>query len=120
MLQQLLASSTLFLLIPLYSYSFCCFLLTVFPLHTEMMASFNKGQLPAQQTKVVDHGLGLLKAGPTRLYVQVCSHDAASSKPSSVGKDVVDIHLQTNCDCVVNVCGSKHCKTCKHVHKCST
>ena len=69
-----------------------------------IMASFNKGQLPAQQTKVVDHGLGLLKAGPTRLYVQVCSHDAASSKPSSVGKDVVDIHLQTNCDCVVTVC----------------
>ena len=29
------------------------------------MASFNKGQLPAQQTKVVDHGLGPIKAGPT-------------------------------------------------------
>ena len=24
------------------------------------------------------------------------------------------------CDCVVNVCGSKHCKTCKYVHECST
>ena len=32
--------------------------LTGFFLHTAMMASFNKGQLPAQQTKVVDHGLG--------------------------------------------------------------
>ena len=65
--------------------------LTVFLLHTAMMASFNKGQLPAQQTKVVDHGLGPLKAGPTRLCVPVCNHDAASSKPSSVGRDVVDI-----------------------------
>ena len=84
------------------------------------MASFNRGQLPARQTKVVDHGLGPLEAGPTRLFVPVCNHDAASSKPSSVGRDVVDIHLQTKCDCVVNVCGSKRCKTCKHVHECST
>ena len=53
------------------------------------------GQLPAQQTKVADHGLGPLKAGPTRLCVPVCNHDAASSKPSSVGRDVVDIHQQT-------------------------
>ena len=58
------------------------------------------------QTKVVDHGLGPLKVGPTRLCVLVCNHDAASSKPSSVGRDVVDIHQQTKCDCVVNVCGS--------------
>ena len=65
--------------------------LTVFLLHTAMMALFNKGQLPAQQTKVVDHGLGPLKAGPTRLCVPVCNHDAASSKLSSVGRDVVDI-----------------------------
>ena len=50
-----------------------------------MMASFNKGQLPAQQTKVVEHGMGPSKAGPTRLCVPVCNHDAASSKPSSVG-----------------------------------
>ena len=50
------------------------------------MASFIKGQLPAQQTKVVDHGLGPLKAGPTCLCVPVCYHDAASSKPSSGGK----------------------------------
>ena len=67
--------------------------------------------MPPQQTKVVDHGLGPLKAGPTRLCVPVCNHDAASSKPSSVGRDVVDIHQQTKCDCVVNVCGSKRCKT---------
>ena len=84
------------------------------------MASFIKGQLPAQQTKVVDHGLGPLKAGPTCLCVPVCYHDAASSKPSSGGRDVVDIHKQTKCNCVVNVCGSKRCKTCKHVHECST
>ena len=77
--------------------------LTVFLLHTAMMASFNKRQLPAQQTKVVDHGLGPLKAGPTRLCVPVCNHDTASSKPSSVGRDVVDIHQQTKCDFVVNV-----------------
>ena len=72
-----------------------------------MMASFNKGKLPAQQTKVVNHGLGPLKAGPTCLCVPVCNHDAASSKPSSVGRDVVNIHQQTKCDCVVNVCASK-------------
>ena len=78
-----------------------------------MMASFIKGQLPAQQTKVVDHGLGHLKAGPTCLCVPVCYHDAASSKPSSGGRDVVDIHKQTKWNCVVNVCGSKRCKTCK-------
>ena len=77
--------------------------LTVFLLHTAMMASFNKGQLPAQQTKVVDHGRGPLKAGPTHLCVPVCNHDAASSKPSSVGSDVDDIHQQTMCDCVMNV-----------------
>ena len=94
--------------------------LTVFLLHTAMMASFNKEQLPAQRTKIVDHSLGPLKAGPTRLCVPVCNHDAASSKPFSVGRDVVDIHQQTKCDCVVNVCGSKLCKTCKHVHECST
>ena len=35
-------------------------------------------------------------------------------KPSSVGRDVVDIHQQTKCDCIVNVCGSKHC-TCSGV-----
>ena len=58
-----------------------------------------------------------LRAGPTRLCVPVCNHDAASSKHSSVGRHVVDIHQQTKCDCVVNVCGSKRCKTCKHVHE---
>ena len=66
------------------------------------------------------HGLGPLKAGPTCLCVPVCHHDAASSKPSSGGRDVVDIHKRTKCNCVVNVCGSKRCKTCKHVHECST
>ena len=68
----------------------------------------------------MDHGLGPLMAGPTRLCVPVCNPDAASSKSSSVERDVVDIHQQTKCDCVVNVCGSKRCKTCKHVHECST
>ena len=55
----------------------------------------------------MDHGLGPLKAGPTCLCVPVCYHDAASSKPSSGGRDVVDIHKQTKCNCVVNVCGFK-------------
>ena len=68
----------------------------------------------------MDHGLGPLKAGPTCLCVPVCYHDATSSKPSSGGRDVVDIHKQTKCNCVVNVCGFKRCKTCKHVHECST
>ena len=68
----------------------------------------------------MDHGLGPLKAGPTCLCVLVCYHDAASSKPFSGGRDVVDIHKQAKCNCVVNVCGSKCCKTCKYVHECST
>ena len=54
--------------------------LTVFLLHTAMMASFNMGQLPAHQTKVEDHGLGPLKAGPTRLCAPVCNHDVCGAK----------------------------------------
>ena len=83
------------------------------------MTSFIKGQLPAQQTKVVDHGLGPLKAGPTCLCVPVCYHDATSSNPSS-GEGMLLISISKPCNCVVNVCGSKRCKTCKHVHECST
>ena len=63
--------------------------LTVFLLHTAMMVSFNKGQLPAKQTKVVDHGLRPLKAGSTRLCVLVCNHDTASSKFSFIGRGLI-------------------------------
>ena len=91
-------------------------------------AAFIRGQSPARQTKVVDHGLGPVKAGQTCLCVPVCVNDASSSKPTSVGRDVVDGHIQTNsvgcvvdcvvdCEvgCVVGVCGSVRCKTCVHM-----
>ena len=77
---------------------------------------------------MVDHGLGPVKAGQTRLCVPVCVNDASYSKPTSVGQDVVDGHTQTNsvgcvvdcvvdCEvgCVVGVCGSVRCKTCVHM-----
>ena len=37
-----------------------------------MFVVFHRGQPPAWQTKVVDHGLGPVKAGQTRLCVPVC------------------------------------------------
>ena len=96
-------------------------------------AAFIRGQSPARQTKVVDHGLGPVKAGQTRLCVPFCVNDASSSKPTSVGRDVVDGHIQTNsvgcvvdcvvdCEvgCVVGVCGSVRCKTCVHMSQGNT
>ena len=56
-----------------------------------MMTSFIKGQLPAQQTKVVDHGLGPLKAGPTCLCSRFVTMMLHPQIPL-LGKDVVDIH----------------------------
>ena len=79
-----------------------------------VFASFNRGQPPARHTKVVDDNLRPLKSGSTCLYVPVCVHDAVSSKPASVG------HTQTTCGCVVSVCGSSRCKTCKHISQGST
>ena len=82
--------------------------------------SFNRGQPPAWHTKVVDDNLRPLKSGSTCLYVPVCVHDAVSSKPASVGRDAADLHTQTTCGCVVSVCGSSCCKTCKHISQGST
>ena len=71
---------------------------------------FSRGQPPARQTKVVDYGLSPLKTGSTHL---VSVNDTLFSKPTSVGRNVVDDQAQTSC--VVCVCGSARCKTCKHV-----
>ena len=53
----------------------CTLILTLFPLRSsfflslaaEIMASFNRGQPPARQTKMVHHGFGCIKAGSTGL-----------------------------------------------------
>ena len=134
------------LLNSLYS-SFLSFSLLIFYIRSNVFkfAAFIRGQSPARQTKVVDHGLGPVKAGQTRLCVPVCVNDASSSKPTSVGQDVVDGHTQTNsvgcvvdcvvdcevgcvvdcvvdCEvgCVVGVCGSVPCKTCVHMSQGNT
>lgn len=68
--------------------------------------------------KVVDHGLGPLKAVTTRLCVPVCANDVVSLKPVNAGRDTADIHTQTNtvdcAVCTVRTCGSSRCKTCRH------
>ena len=70
---------------------------------------------------MVDYGLGPLKAGSTCLYVPVCANDTTFSKPTSVGRNAVDVQTQTNnVSCVACVCGSVRCKTCKHVVQGST
>ena len=72
---------------------------------------------PAWQTKVVDHGLGPLKADQKCLYVPVCDNDTALSKPTFVGRSVVDDCSQTNSmySCTVNKCCSARCKMCRHI-----
>ena len=81
------------------------------------MALVYRGQPPAWQTKVVDHDLGLLKADQKCLFVPVCDNDTALSKPTFVGRSVVDDCSQTNSmrSCTVNKCCSTHCKTCRHI-----
>ena len=93
----------------IFTYLFC-------QLHTSAFASFRRGWPPARHTKVVDHGLGPLMAGSTHLCAPVCDNDMTSLKPTSVGQDVVDDHMQTNkVSCAVCCCGSVRCKTCMHV-----
>ena len=47
-----------------------------------MMASFNRGQPPAWQTKVVHHRPGCLKAGSTMGgLASDCNNDGMPSKP---------------------------------------
>ena len=90
-------------------------------LSSSAFASFSRGQPPARQTKVVDYGLSPVKTGSTHLCVPVCVNDTVFSKPTSVGRNVVDDQAQTNnISCVVCVCGSVRCKTCKHVSQGST
>ena len=60
---------------------------------------------------MVDGSLCPLKAGQTRLSVQVCANDVASPNSTTQGRDVADAHVQTDCGCVVSACGSVRCKT---------
>ena len=70
------------------------------------MASFSRGQLPTQQTKVVDESQRLLKTSSPRCgYLR---NDVTSSKPCSKGRDVADDSQGGAC---VVCCGSKRCKT---------
>ena len=91
------------------------FLFSTF-LSTRAFASFNRGQPPARQTKVVDSHLCPLKSGGTCLCVPVCASDTVSLKPTSVGRGTVDVSAQANSvTCDVCCCGSVRCKTCKHI-----
>ena len=66
------------------------------------MASFSRGQLPAQQTKVVDDSQRLLKTGSPG-----CGNlrnDGTSSKPYCTGRDVAEDSQGGAC---VECCGSK-------------
>ena len=74
------------------------------------MASFNRGQLPARQTKVVHHRPGWIKAGTIRGVNMNCRYDAVSSKPI-MGRDIVDVPQSLR----VSKCGSDRCKTCVHM-----
>ena len=74
------------------------------------MASFNRGQPPAQQTKVVHHRPGWIKEGSTGGVSMSCRYDAVSSKPI-MGRDRVDVPQSLR----VSKCGSDKCKTCVHM-----
>ena len=93
-----------------FSILFCCshyyfvFLSVLLP-----MASFSRGQLPAQQTKVVDESQRPLKNGSPG-----CGsfrNDGTSSKLCCKGRDVAEDSQGGTC---VECCGSKRCKTCDH------
>ena len=73
---------------------------------------------PADQG--VDDGQCPLKTGHTCLSVPVCTIDAATPQPATVGKAVVDDHVHTADICTVCCCGSVRCKTCRHMHVGST
>jgi hypothetical protein len=76
-----------------------------------VFASFSMGQPPARHTKVVDNNLCPLKSDPTRMSVPVCAM-TTSSKPTTLGRAVADVHAHTTYNCVVCDCGSVRCKTC--------
>ena len=64
------------------------------------MVLFNRGQLPARQTKVVDDNQCPLKTGG------VCNNDVSPSKPRSQGRGGIDA-LHANNSCVG--CGGSRC-----------
>ena len=76
------------------------------------MVSFNRGQLPARKTKVVDENQRPLKTGSPGCG-GVCNNDVSPSKPCSQGRGGIDA-VHANNSCVV-CCGGSRCKTCKHL-----
>ena len=59
------------------------------------MALINRELPSAQNTKVVYQDLGALKTGSHSPSLVACDYDAASSKPTLVGRDVVDARCKT-------------------------
>ena len=59
------------------------------------MALFNRGQLPARQTKVVDENQRPLKTGSPGCG-GVCNNDVSPSKPCSQGRGGIDALHATN------------------------
>ena len=95
---------------------FSCFPPFYIYIRTRAFASFNRGQPPARQTKVVDSHLCPLKSDGTCLCVLVCGSDSVSLKPASVGQGTVDVSAQTNSvTCDACGCGSVCCKSCKRI-----
>ena len=76
-----------------------------------MIASINRGQPLAWQTKVVHHQSGCLKADLTGLKGANRCYDTMPSKPVK-GRGIVEGQQFSSS---VTRCGSKCCKTCFHI-----
>ena len=77
------------------------------------MATKTRGRSLARQTKVTDSCPSPLKKGRQGSATSSCDNDVVSSKPTHVGRDATEAPQDT--DTVVSRCGSKKCKTCKHI-----
>ena len=78
-----------------------------------MMATKNRGQSPARQTKVMDSYPGPVKKGRNQ-KIRFCDNEALPSKPVTIGRGLAD-DSQTKSSCKVTKCGKSRCKTCKHI-----
>ena len=77
------------------------------------MATNNRGQSLARQTKVTNSYPGPLKKGRPTCVSPSCDYDAISLKPTSIERDVADATQDTKP--IVSRCGKPRCKTCKHI-----
>ena len=77
------------------------------------MATKTRGRSLARQIKVTDSCSSPLKKGRQGSATSSCDIDVVSSKPTHVGRDATEAPQDT--DTVVSRCGSKKCKTCKHI-----